>query len=104
MLSAQYLTTSPSAHDRRVLFVALSEKGTKLHQAMEEFFQKQEHALNQEGFSCERWKKWFEESRHLIQLHHHCGANHQDTPALSSKEGLYPASHKVKKSMLVAEL
>jgi DNA-binding MarR family transcriptional regulator len=72
MLSAQYLTTSPSAHDRRVLFVALSDKGTLLYQSMDLFFQRQEQTLNGAGFSCERWRRWFEEGRYLVQLHSRC--------------------------------
>jgi len=104
MLSAQYLKTSPSAHDRRVLFVALSEKGAKLHQSMEEFFQKQEHALHHGGFSCERWKNWFEESRHLIQLHHECNQTHKENPALLSKGSRSAGVHPMKKSRISASV
>ena len=69
MLSAKYLKTSSSQHDRRVLLVALSDKGVQLHQAMEQFFQKQERALQQQGFSSERWKLWVDEGKNLVQLH-----------------------------------
>ncbi len=69
MLSAKYLKTSSSQHDRRVLLVALSDKGVQLHQAMDRFFQKQEHSLEQMGFSSERWKNWVDEGKNLVQLH-----------------------------------
>lgn len=77
MLSAQYLKTSPSQHDRRVLLVALSDKGAQLHQAMELFFQKQESALHQVGFSSERWKKWVDEGKNLAQLQSQSHTEHK---------------------------
>jgi DNA-binding MarR family transcriptional regulator len=77
MLSAKYLKTSSSQHDRRVLLVALSDKGAALHQAMEQFFQKQEHNLQQMGFSSERWKNWVDEGKNLVQLHTQSPSEHQ---------------------------
>jgi DNA-binding MarR family transcriptional regulator len=87
MLAAQYLKTCPSAQDRRVLFIALSEKGKKLHEAMEQFFQNQEHVLDQSGFSWDRWKTWFDEGQTLLQISKQsngmdpsCGAGHSGVP------------------------
>jgi DNA-binding MarR family transcriptional regulator len=77
MLSAKYLKTSSSQHDRRVLLVALSDKGAQLHQAMEQFFQKQELNLQEMGFSSERWKKWVDEGKNLVQLHTQSPSDHQ---------------------------
>jgi DNA-binding MarR family transcriptional regulator len=68
MLAAHYLKTYPSSKDRRVLFITLSEKGKKLHEAMEQFFQSQERVLDQSGFSWDRWKAWFDEGQTLLQI------------------------------------
>ncbi len=78
MLSAKYLKTSSSQHDRRVLLVALSDKGVQLHQAMDQFFQKQEQNLEQKGFSSERWQNWVDEGKNLVKLHNQ---SHSDPQA-----------------------
>ena len=92
MLSANYLKTSPSAHDRRVLLVALSEKGELLHQAMDLFFQKQEQALNQMGFSLDRWKQWMDEGKSLAQLHHKSQTIEKTGSSKSAEESLLDAT------------
>lgn len=74
MLLADYLKTSPSSHDRRVLFVALSDKGMALYESMDGFFHAQEKDLTHRGFSHERWRKWFDEGQNLMLLQSQCAA------------------------------
>lgn len=60
-----YVVTAPCAHDRRVLYVQLTEKGQALRQTMDVFFQHQEDLWAFSGLAKERVEQWFQDGQLL---------------------------------------
>lgn len=60
-----YVSTKPCYHDRRVMYVQLTEKGMTLQRTMDDFFQHQEDVWAFSGLAKERLQQWFQDGQLL---------------------------------------